>query len=116
MANDFDLKRTLEQLQRDIQRETGELHTKQAAVATIAEEKTRLEKQKQIDIAEKNRMEVELPKLVRKINDTSKKISDIDREKPKLDNEIRIKTADLNKKGQELQKNQESLKNALAKK
>jgi hypothetical protein len=33
-----------------------------------------------------------------------------------LENEIRIKTADLNKKGQELQKNQESLKNALAKK
>lgn len=116
MANDFDLKRTLEQLQRDIQKETGELHAKQAAMTAMDAEKTKLENEVKSHETEKKKKEAELLALVRQIEQAESRLKDIKRDRPRLEAEVKNKTADLNTKGQELQKNQESLKNALAKK
>jgi len=115
MANQLDLKQALEQLQREIQKETGELHARQASVTALGAEKIKLENEKKIDLVEKNKLEAELLKLVNKINQTNKRILDVNKEKPKLEEEIRRKLADLNEKNRDLQKNQDALRSALVK-
>jgi chromosome segregation ATPase len=115
MANQFDLKQALEQLQREIQRETGELHAKQAAMTALDAEKIKLENENKVYLTEKKTKETELLELVRKIGQAEKRIAEIKREHPKLEDEVRRKTADLNDKDKKLREHQESLRNALAK-
>ena len=115
MTNDFDLKRALEQLQKEIQKETAELNSKRTAVTAIDAEKIKLEKELSDYSLEKKKKEAEVLELTRKIGQAEKRIADIKRDRPKLEEEVKKKTADLSTKNVELQKHQEGLRSALAK-
>ncbi len=113
MADKFSLQQALNQLKTEINKETGELTANKSKLTSLDAEKNKLDQDIRESLIERKKKEQEILVLVNTIEKSKKRISEIDREHKKVEDEIKSKTNDLTNKNNELKKTEEDLRNIL---